>query len=138
MDIVTGYMLPFIYAAMACAGFCVMYNMHDFKISLAACVGGGLAWVAYLLCAPSGSVLCFCRYCGNIQRDYGPCFQDTFNYFSYCRYSAYGAGGRYLLHNEILYRRQHGYVCCKTYLHTGCCRCHCSGCFTCKFRCKNY
>ena len=57
MEIVTGYILPFIYAAMACAGFCVMYNMHEFKIALTACVGGGIAWVAYLLCAPSGSVM---------------------------------------------------------------------------------
>ena len=57
MEIVTGYILPFIYAAMACAGFCVMYNMHEFKIALTACVGGGIAWVAYLLCAPTGSVM---------------------------------------------------------------------------------
>ena len=56
MEIVTGYILPFIYAAMACAGFCVMYNMHEFKIALTACVGGGIAWVAYLLCAPSLSI----------------------------------------------------------------------------------
>lgn len=57
MNIVTGYVLPFFYAAMACAGFCVMYNLHDVKIAVTACIGGGLAWVAYLLCAPTGSVM---------------------------------------------------------------------------------
>ena len=57
MDIITGYGLPFIYAAMACAGFCIMYNLHDLKIGIAACVGGGIAWVVYLLCAPAGSVI---------------------------------------------------------------------------------
>ena len=57
MDILVQYGLPFFYAAMACAGFCVMYNLRDFKIGIAACVGGGLAWVVYLLCAPTGSVM---------------------------------------------------------------------------------
>ena len=57
MDIFTGYVLPFFYAAMACAGFCVMYNLHSFKTAFAACIGGGIAWVVYLLCAPTGSVM---------------------------------------------------------------------------------
>ncbi len=57
MDILTNYGLPFIYAFMACAGFCVMYHLQDFKIAFAACFGGGLAWVVYLLFAPTGSVM---------------------------------------------------------------------------------
>ncbi len=57
MDLITSYGLPFVYAFMACAGFCVMYHLQDFKIGFAACFGGGLAWVVYLLCAPTGSVM---------------------------------------------------------------------------------
>lgn len=57
MNIVTRYVLPFIYAFMACAGFCVMYNLQNVKIAFTACLGGGIAWVVYLVFAPTGSVI---------------------------------------------------------------------------------
>ncbi len=57
MDILIKYGLPFFYAFMACRGFCVMYHLQDLKIAFAACFGGGLAWVVYLLCRPTGSVM---------------------------------------------------------------------------------
>ena len=52
---ITEYVLPFIYSAMACVGFAMMFNLRDLKVLTAACVGGGIVWVVYLLFTPTGS-----------------------------------------------------------------------------------
>lgn len=51
----TEYIMPCVYAFMACAGFCVMFNLKNPKIAAAACAGGAIAWMAYLLSAPYGN-----------------------------------------------------------------------------------
>lgn len=49
-----GYYLPCLYACAACLGFCVLFNIHGLGMLVCA-LGGGLGWLAYLLCAgPSG------------------------------------------------------------------------------------
>lgn len=49
------YALRGLYAFLACAGFCIMFNVHDLKVSLAACTGGALMWVVYLVAQPYGN-----------------------------------------------------------------------------------
>ena len=43
--------VPVLYAALACASFSVIYNIHGFGIFICAC-GGALGWFVYLLSAP--------------------------------------------------------------------------------------
>lgn len=52
---IEGYVLPFFFSVMACLGFGLMFNIRDWKVMTVACIGGGIAWVVYLLCAPTGS-----------------------------------------------------------------------------------
>lgn len=48
------YYLPCLYAFAACMGFCVLFNIHGAGMLICS-LGGGLGWLAYLLCAgPSG------------------------------------------------------------------------------------
>ena len=51
MEILTGYVLPCVYAFAACIGFSFLYNVHGFGMVICA-VGGALGWLAYLLSAP--------------------------------------------------------------------------------------
>lgn len=51
----TKYFLPCLYSFMACAGFCIMFNLKNFKIAFCSCLGGALGWLVYLLAAPTGS-----------------------------------------------------------------------------------
>ncbi len=53
------YLLAFIYASLACAGFCVMFNLQNYKIAVFACIGGGIEWVVCLWCAAHGGSLVF-------------------------------------------------------------------------------
>lgn len=48
MEILTGYVLPCIYAFVACIGFSVIYNIHGFGMVICAS-GGSLGWLVYLL-----------------------------------------------------------------------------------------
>lgn len=45
----TNYILPCFYSFMACAGFCVMFNLKNIKTAFVACAGGALGWLVYLL-----------------------------------------------------------------------------------------
>ena len=45
------YFLPCLYAFLACAGFCVMFNIRGAGIVIC-CFGGALGWFVYLLTAP--------------------------------------------------------------------------------------
>ncbi len=51
------YALQGLYAFLACAGFCIMFNIHNAMVAAIACAGGALMWVAYLVCLPYGTVL---------------------------------------------------------------------------------
>ena len=45
------YLLPCLYAFLACIGFCVLFNIHGAGMFI--CAGGGmLGWLCYLLTAP--------------------------------------------------------------------------------------
>ena len=47
MDILTQYLLPCLYAFVACVAFCILYNIH--KGVWICALGGALGWLAYLL-----------------------------------------------------------------------------------------
>lgn len=42
------FVLPCFYAAAACAGFCLLFNIHGFGIVICS-LGGALGWLAYLV-----------------------------------------------------------------------------------------
>lgn len=51
MELISGYVLPCLYAFLACIGFCFLFNIHG--IGMFICAGGaGLGWLCYLLTAP--------------------------------------------------------------------------------------
>lgn len=54
------WLLPCIYAFLACAGFCLVFNIHGPGI-LICCFGGALGWLTYLLSAlfSPNVILCF-------------------------------------------------------------------------------
>ena len=49
--------LPCLWAFLSSLVFCGIFNVHDKKIILVSALGGGLGWFAYLLAAPSESVV---------------------------------------------------------------------------------
>ena len=50
MELISGYVLPCLYAFLACIGFCFLFNIHG--IGMFICAGGaGLGWLCYLLVA---------------------------------------------------------------------------------------
>ncbi|MDD5938135.1 MAG: threonine/serine exporter family protein [Clostridiales bacterium] len=51
MEFIQSYLLPFLYAFVASAGFAVMFNIHGAGILICS-FGGGLGWLVYLLSAP--------------------------------------------------------------------------------------
>ena len=51
MELVTGYVLPCLYAFLACLGFSLFFNIHGRGILICA-FGGALGWLVYLLAAP--------------------------------------------------------------------------------------
>ena len=51
MEILTGYVLPCVYAFAACIGFSFLYNVHGFGMVICA-VGGALGWLPFLPSAP--------------------------------------------------------------------------------------
>ena len=55
MEIITEYLLPCLWAFLACMGFCVLYEIHGFGMVLCS-LGGSVGWLTYLLVqAMSGS-----------------------------------------------------------------------------------
>lgn len=51
MELFQTYLLPCIFAFVACIGFSVLFNIHGLGILICA-VGGGLGWLVYLVTAP--------------------------------------------------------------------------------------
>lgn len=60
MELVTGWLLPCLYAFLSCLGFCFVFNIHGPGI-LICCLGGALGWLTYLLSAllMGESVTCY-------------------------------------------------------------------------------
>lgn len=48
MDLLTHYILPCLWAFLACTGFCILYNIHDLGVILCG-LGGAWGWLVYLL-----------------------------------------------------------------------------------------
>lgn len=48
MDLLTQYILPCLWAFLACAGFCVLYNIHGLGIVICS-AGGAWGWLVFLL-----------------------------------------------------------------------------------------
>ena len=59
-ELIFHWLLPCIYAFWACAGFCLVFNIHGPGI-LICCFGGALGWLVYLLSAlfSPNVILCF-------------------------------------------------------------------------------
>lgn len=53
MELLTRFLLPCVYAFVACAGFCLLYNIRGFGIVLCS-LGGSLGWLVYLLAQEAG------------------------------------------------------------------------------------
>lgn len=49
-DLIFSWLLPCVYAFLACAGFCLVFNIHGPGI-LICCGGGALGWLTYLFSA---------------------------------------------------------------------------------------
>lgn len=49
-DLMLNWLLPCLYAFLACAGFCFIFNIHGPGIIICCC-GGALGWLTYLLAA---------------------------------------------------------------------------------------
>ena len=48
MEILTQYVLPCLWAFLACAGFCILYNIHGLGIVICS-AGGAWGWLVYLV-----------------------------------------------------------------------------------------
>ena len=59
-ELIFNWPLPCTYAFLACAGFCLIFNIHGPGI-LICCFGGALGWLVYLLCSlfSPNVILCF-------------------------------------------------------------------------------
>ena len=53
-ELLTGFLLPCVYAVMACLAFCLLLNQRG-RLMVASSLGGGVGWAACLLCAFTGS-----------------------------------------------------------------------------------
>lgn len=51
MSLLTQWILPCVYAFVACLGFCILFNIRGLGAVLCS-LGGGLAWLVYLLTGP--------------------------------------------------------------------------------------
>lgn len=51
MELLRDFLLPCVYAFVACIGFSFLFNIHGIGMLICAC-GGGLGWLCYLLSAP--------------------------------------------------------------------------------------
>lgn len=59
-DLMFNWLLPCLYSFLACAGFCLVFNIHGPGIPIC-CFGGALGWLAYLLSSLfcPNVILCF-------------------------------------------------------------------------------
>lgn len=48
MELMTEYLLPCLWAFLACMGYCIIYEIHGFGMILCS-LGGSLGWLTYLL-----------------------------------------------------------------------------------------
>ena len=68
--------LPCVYAFVACAGFCVLFNIHGPGIFFCS-LGGALGWLAYLLAKdPAGQLVGYFLATGAFSLFYGGSWQD--------------------------------------------------------------
>ena len=54
MGFLTGFLLPCLYAVMACVAFCFILNQRGLLLMVSS-LGGGVGWAVCLLCAFTGS-----------------------------------------------------------------------------------
>ena len=54
MELLNHFLLPCAYAFLACAGFCLLYNIRGFGVVLCS-LGGTLGWMVYLLAEYAGT-----------------------------------------------------------------------------------
>ena len=65
MSLFTQYVLPCAYAFLACAGFCLLYNIRGFGIVLCS-LGGALGWLVYLLSQSAGASIPLAAFCAEV------------------------------------------------------------------------
>ena len=65
MSLFTQYVLPCAYAFLACAGFCLLYNIRGFGIVLCS-LGGALGWLVYLLSQSAGASIPLAAFCAGV------------------------------------------------------------------------
>lgn len=65
MYIFTQFILPCLYAFLACAGFCLLYNIRGFGIVLCS-LGGSLGWLVYLLAQAAGADTALAAFCAGV------------------------------------------------------------------------
>lgn len=63
--IFTQFVLPCLYAFLACAGFCLLYNIRGFGIVLCS-LGGALGWLVYLLAQAAGAGIAMAAFCAGV------------------------------------------------------------------------
>ena len=54
MELLTGLLLPCLYAVLACVAFCLILNQRGLLLVVSS-LGGGVGWAVCLLCAFTGS-----------------------------------------------------------------------------------
>ena len=52
VEFIVDYLVPSFCAFLACIGFCFVFNIHGLGMVIGS-LGGGLAWLVYLLCGSS-------------------------------------------------------------------------------------
>ena len=59
-ELITLWPMPCVYAFLACAGFCLVFNIHGPGIAICG-IGGALGWLVYLASAlfTASDILCF-------------------------------------------------------------------------------
>lgn len=96
------YVLPCLWAFLACVGFTLVFNIHGVG-KLICGFGGGLGWLVYLLAG--SSIVAGIPGCGGHRRlfgDHGPAAPLPGDRLSAGSTSPPGSGGRYLLRHELL------------------------------------
>jgi len=59
------FILPCLYAFLACAGFCLLYNIRGLGIVLCS-LGGALGWMSYLLAQAAGASTTPAAFCAGV------------------------------------------------------------------------
>lgn len=65
MTILTQFVLPCLYAFLACTGFCLLYNIRGLGIVLCS-LGGSLGWLTYLLAQAAGANTGQASFCAGV------------------------------------------------------------------------